>query len=68
LDEDLDEDGNPTGKVNGKPAPSFNIRLAKAILGDEEHARFLAGGGSSNKVSLAWQYLTEGLQGPKPPR
>jgi hypothetical protein len=65
-DEDRDEDGAPNGKIGGEDAPPFAIRLAKAILGPEDHARFLAGGGSSNKVGLAWQYMTEGLQqGPK---
>lgn len=68
LDEDVDEEGRPNGQIGGKPAPAFTIRLAKAILGEEEHARFLAGGGTSNKVSLAWQYLTEGLAAPKLPR
>lgn len=68
LDEDVDEEGRPNGQIGGKPAAAFTIRLAKAILGEEEHARFLAGGGTSNKVSLAWQYLTEGLQAPKLPR
>lgn len=64
-DEDRDENGKPNGNINGQPAEAFVVRLAKAILGEEEHARFLAGGGSSNKVSLAWQYLTRELPGPK---
>ncbi|MDF3280924.1 hypothetical protein [Gordonia sp. N1V] len=54
--------------IDGEPAPVFNVRFALALLGDEAHARFLAAGGSSNKVLLAWQYLTEGLQAPKLPR
>lgn len=64
-DEDRDENGNPSGLIDGKRAPAFSKRLAMAILGEEDHARFLAGGGSSNKVALAWQYLTESLKGPK---
>ena len=64
-DEDRDENGNPAGKIDGEPAPPYAVRLAKAILGEEDHKRFLAGGGSSNKVALAWQYLTESLKGPK---
>lgn len=64
-DEDRNENGLPNGKINGEPAPPYAVRLAKAILGEEDHARFLAGGGSSNKVALAWQLLTEGLKGPK---
>lgn len=68
LDEDLDENGSPNGKIDGQPAPPYAVRFAKAILGEAEHARFLAGGGTSNKVALAWQYMTEGLQGPKLPR
>lgn len=33
------------------------IALAKMVLGEEEHAKFLAGGGHSNDVALAWNLL-----------
>jgi hypothetical protein len=60
-DEDRDENGEPNGKVDGEFVP-WGIRFAKAILGEQEHARFLAAGGSSQDISLAWQYLTDGLK------
>jgi hypothetical protein len=70
-DEDRDEHGNPSGKIDGEKAVPFTIRLAKAILGDEAHERFIAAGGSANDVALAWQYMTKEMQqdqGPKLPR
>lgn len=46
------------------------IPLAKAVLGDEEHARFVAAGGHSNDVALAWNLLRQEAEeaGPKLPR
>ena len=45
------------------------IASAKAILGDAEHARLLAGGGRSADVMLAWQLMAEeAQQHPKLPR
>lgn len=63
---DLDEDG----KVDGQRPEPQAVRLARAVLGDEEHKRFLAGGGKSVHVMLAWQMMTKELQekGPKLPR
>lgn len=44
-----------------------NVQLAKAIVGDAEHERLLAGGGRSNDVILAWRLLTQGRAAdPKP--
>lgn len=48
-----------------------SIATAKAILGDDEHARLVAGGGHSNDVMLAWRLLTADLEAeaaPKLPR
>lgn len=62
--QDLDRD-KKTGevldppKVNGKLADPYSIRLARALLGDEEHAKFIAAGGHSNDVTLAWQMLVQ---------
>jgi hypothetical protein len=45
------------------------IASAKAILGEAEHARLLAGGGRSADVMLAWQIMAEeAQQRPKLPR
>jgi len=69
----LDDDGKPlldgTGKpvtvikephqIDGKILEPASIRSAKVILGEEVHARFIAAGGRSNDVSLAWQYMVE---------
>jgi len=60
-DLDKDEDGlviRPN-KIKGKLAEPLTIRTAKALLGDAEHKRFIAAGGHSNDVTLAWQMLVE---------
>lgn len=44
------------------------IATAKAILGEEEHARLLKAGGTSNDVMLAWAMLREDAKAPKLPR
>jgi hypothetical protein len=60
-DLDKDKDGRfvepPT--INKKRAEPFTIRLAKALLGEDEHKRFVAAGGNSNDVSLAWTFLSQ---------
>jgi hypothetical protein len=38
------------------------VATAKAILGEDEHARFIAAGGHSNDVMLAWKLLSEDLE------
>jgi hypothetical protein len=38
------------------------VATAKAILGEEEHARFIKGGGHSNDVMLAWKLMSEDMQ------
>jgi hypothetical protein len=60
-DLDKDEDGlviRPN-KTKGKLAEPLTIRTAKALLGEAEHKRFIAAGGHSNDVTLAWQMLVE---------
>jgi hypothetical protein len=45
------------------------VSSAKAVLGDEEHARLIAGGGTSNDVMMAWRLLAEDMAStPKLPR
>lgn len=78
LDEEeyVDDDGKTQTrrieKINGTDAEPFQIRLARAILGDAEHKRFLGAGGKSALVLQAWKYLTDkdeeeetGLDDPK---
>lgn len=59
--EDLDKDNKGNVKepptVGGKRAEPLVIRTAKALLGDDEHAKFVAAGGHSNDITLAWQML-----------
>lgn len=59
ADLDKDEEGNIIfpHKVNGEPAEPAAIRSARAILGPEMHAAFVAAGGHSNDVQLAWQEM-----------
>lgn len=60
---DLDKDKTGAIKepptIGGKRPEPMVIRTAKALLGDEEHAKFIAAGGHSNDVTLGWQYLVE---------
>lgn len=58
-DLDKDEDGNimVPNMIKGKPADPYVVRQARAILGDAEHKKFVAGGGNSNDISLAWNEM-----------
>ncbi|RAV17513.1 hypothetical protein DQP57_00370 [Mycobacterium colombiense] len=46
-------------QIDGKPAEPLQIRIARALLGEEQHEKFIAAGGHSNDVTLAWQYLSQ---------
>lgn len=43
------------------------VATAKAVLGEELHAKLIAGGGNSNDVMLAWKLMSEEIEdrGPK---
>lgn len=58
-DFDADAKGNVKEplRIGGKPPEPLVIRTARALLGDDEHAKFIAAGGHSNDVTLAWQML-----------
>jgi hypothetical protein len=58
-DLDKDDDGKVLvpNRVNGKLAEPYNVRTARAILGPDEHKRFIAAGGRSNDVQLAWSEM-----------
>lgn len=61
----LDEVGKPMTRIvephqiDGVILPSPAIRSAQAILGEEGHAEFIAAGGHSNDITLAWQMMVE---------
>lgn len=61
ANEDLDKDSDGKVKfpvrINGDLAEPGNIRSARAILGAEEHKRFVDAGGHSNDVQLAWNEM-----------
>lgn len=40
---------------------SNNIALAKAVLGDIEHKRYIAAGGRSNDIALAWAKMQKAM-------
>lgn len=63
-DLDKDEDGNfvHPARIDGKLAEPLTIRTARALMGDEAHARFIAAGGHSNDITLAWQMLVREQQ------
>lgn len=58
-DLDKDKSGNPKlpHRIGGELAEPQNIRSARAILGPEEHAKFVANGGHSNDIQLAWNEM-----------
>ena len=69
----LDDDGEPmlgaTGEpitrlrephqIDGKVLEPVSVRSARAILGDEEHARFIKAGGRSSDITLAWEWMVD---------
>ena len=59
ADLDRDENGELVVpfKINGELAEPATTRMAKAVMGEESHARFVAAGGHSNDVQLAWNYM-----------
>lgn len=59
LDKDEKGEIKDPPQVKGKPAEPMVIRQARALLGDEEHKKFIAAGGHSNDITLAWQMLVE---------
>jgi hypothetical protein len=58
-DYDKDEAGNLVEplRIGGQAPEPLAIRTARALLGDEDHKRFVAAGGHSNDITLAWQML-----------
>lgn len=42
-------------------AGADTVAMAKAILGDDVHARFIANGGRSNDVMLAWRLMSQSI-------
>lgn len=61
----LDSSGEPMTRVkephqiNGEILEPLSVRSARVILGEETHKRFIAAGGRSNDVSLAWQWMVD---------
>jgi hypothetical protein len=65
-----DADGNvirrgeplePHRTKDGKLVEHYNIRLAKAIFGDDRYAKFKAGGGRANDVAVIWFQMQKKL-------
>jgi hypothetical protein len=54
--------------IDGKPADPEAVRLARAVLGPAEHKRFLAHGGKSTHVALAWEAMAAEVQSMAPKR
>lgn len=49
----------PSRTLDGKPAAPYHVRLARAILGEEDYVRLLAGGGNANSVLWAFGRLNQ---------
>jgi hypothetical protein len=58
-DLDKDDDGRPLvpNRVKSKLAEPFTVRTARAIMGEADHKKFIAAGGRSNDVQLAWNEM-----------
>lgn len=69
-----DEDGKPLKGITGEVVTRIHephsvdgvvlddpvaVRSARAILGDDAHARFIAKGGRSSDITLAWDYMSK---------
>lgn len=65
ADLDKDEEGKflDPPKIDGEPAGPFVIRFARALMGDDWHGRFIAAGGHSKDVEIAWGMLVEEQKG-----
>lgn len=59
LDRDKTGEIKDPPTINNKPAPPYSVRVARALLGDDEHAKFVAAGGHSNDITLAWKMLVQ---------
>lgn len=53
-------------KANEGGADPHNVRLARAVLGEKEHARFVAGGGKSGQIALAIEMMKVRRDGDDP--
>ncbi len=63
----VDDDRQSTLNALGDKQDS--ISTAQAILGEETHLEYIAAGGHSNDISLAWAAMTEEARNnPKLPR
>lgn len=49
-------------QIKGKVLDPVSVRSARAILGDEVHAEFIAAGGRSSDVTLAWEYMANEIK------
>jgi hypothetical protein len=72
----LDDDGTPLKGVTGEEVTRIKephaidgvvlepvgVRSARAILGDEVHARFIEKGGRSSDITGAWEYMVREIK------
>lgn len=50
-------------RLNGELIkPTYSVRLAKVLWGDEGYAEYKAGGGISNQISLEWSRMAREFQ------
>lgn len=49
--------------INGELAAPQHIRMARAILGEADYGRLVAGGGSSYRVMWAFQKMNDAMSG-----
>lgn len=50
-------------RVNGELLkPPYNVRLAKALFGEEGYAEYKAGGGIANQIALEWARMNREYQ------
>jgi hypothetical protein len=50
-------------RINGELLkPPYNVRLAKALFGEEGYAEYKAGGGIANQIALEWARMNREYQ------
>lgn len=50
-------------RINGELLkPPYNVRLAKALFGEEGYAEYKAGGGIANQIALEWARMNKEYQ------
>lgn len=59
----IDGEDGPKGaiiepaQIDGVLVPNRNVRIAKALMGDDTYAKFKAAGGKASQITIHWQQM-----------